>query len=746
MPRIAPVSLRTILLLIVLIGSFSISPQPAQAADIEKSGVITSDETWTSDNLYKITGNLTIDSGVTVTIQAGTIIKFLPDVSLDVLGILALQGTPVSPVVFTSYYDDSFGGDTDGTAIPPARGDWGSIVLQANGTIFQYARVRYASEGLRVYNTSSTPLSPPILNNTFDENLIGVYLWAASGDINSQMQGNSFTSNTTGLQAFGSSLGYVLPGLSGNRFEYSSLYPLYLLGNSFPTYSGEVIENNARQAIAVADQITLTSQWPNVNGLPYLVADYLEVADDTALYIPAGMVVKFEQDGLFSVYGDLELLSGAGSEVIFTSLHDDTYGGDTDGAGPAPAAQDWAGVELYNSASLPTTAFKYARLRYSTFGLSINNGLSTHFNPEIANCVFEAGKYGLITLAGSSGDINSAIHDNLFLANEYGLQLAASSITNGASQPALSNNTFQNSSAFPIELVGSAFPTYSGNSFVNSAHPAIAASGVIRRSGAWLQVNNMPYVVTANLSVEKNAALSLPAGLVVKFDDGRNLTIKGGLSLPAALAGLEPGSPAASPVIFTSYHDDSFGGDSDAEQVTPTSGSWGSIKMNDLADSQFQNARVRYAVTGLQIYNSGAGGTFTIQDVVFDQNTTGLLFSAQGSGNLSGTVIDCQFVSNSTGIKVEQGSGSGLSQPNISNCNLVGNGVYAVNNLQTAYDVLASGNWWGAPNGPYHPSTNPSGWGDPVSDHVIYDSYLTAPPFTPLVELSFTYLPLLKKK
>lgn len=746
MPRYLTIPLRCSLLLIILLGSLVIPPQAARAADVEKSGVITADELWTSDNLYKITGDLTVDSGVTVTIQAGTVIKFLPNVSMEVLGKLTLQGTAVSPVVFTSYFDDSFGGDTDGTTTPPARGDWGSIVLKNSATIFQYGRVRYASEGLRVYNTASAPLSPPILNSTFDENLIGVYLWAASGDVNSQMQSNLFTSNTTGLQAFGSSMGYVLPNLTSNRFEYNSLYPLYLLGNSFPTYSGNVIENNSRQAIAVADQITLTSQWPIVNGLPYLVADYLEVAEDTALYLPAGLVVKFESDGLFTVYGGLELQSGQGSEIVFTSVHDDQYGGDTDGAGGAPAPLDWAGIELYNSAGLTTSTIEYARMRYSTFGLSLNNGLATNFDPEIASSTFESGKYGLITLAGGAGDINASIHDNLFTDNQYGLQLAASSIANGAVQPSLTNNTIQNSSIFPIELVGSAFPTYNGNNFVNSTHAAIAANGVIRRSGTWLQVGSMPYVVTGNLTVEKNVTLSLPAGLVVKFEDGRSLTIKGGLSLPPASTALAPGDPAAAPVVFTSYHDDSFAGDTDAAALIPGPGSWGSIKMNDLANSLFQNARVRYAITGLQIYNSAAGGVFTIQDVIFDHNTTGLLFTAQGAGNLSGNVFDSQFVSNGTGVRVDQGSGAGLSQPNISSCNLVGNGAYGVENRQTGYDVQALSNWWGAPNGPYHPMTNPAGWGDPVSDHVIYDNFLSAPPFTPLAELSFSYLPLLKKK
>ena len=105
--------------------------EPAARAVVEKSGDISTSETWTKDKIYLLKGFVYVKSGATLTIQPGTVVKG-GNASLDPSGqskggtliinagakIIA-TGTATEPIVFTS------------NAAPGARkyGDWGGIVL-----------------------------------------------------------------------------------------------------------------------------------------------------------------------------------------------------------------------------------------------------------------------------------------------------------------------------------------------------------------------------------------------------------------------------------------------------------------------------------------------------------------------------------------------------------------------------------------------------------------------------------------
>jgi hypothetical protein len=72
-------------LLIGLIGMISFAcsdddeggnegPAPV-SGNVIKSGQITTDETWTADKVYQLSGRVVVTDGSTLTIEAGTIIK-----------------------------------------------------------------------------------------------------------------------------------------------------------------------------------------------------------------------------------------------------------------------------------------------------------------------------------------------------------------------------------------------------------------------------------------------------------------------------------------------------------------------------------------------------------------------------------------------------------------------------------------------------------------------------------------------
>lgn len=118
-------------------------------------GLLAGSETWTSDSLREITSVVVVPNGATLTIEAGALIKFQPGTGIEVQagGRLVTRGSPAQPVVFTSFRDDAWGGDTneDGTQSRPAAGDWRSLRF-ADGATGELTHARVLFGGNSVGN------------------------------------------------------------------------------------------------------------------------------------------------------------------------------------------------------------------------------------------------------------------------------------------------------------------------------------------------------------------------------------------------------------------------------------------------------------------------------------------------------------------------------------------------------------------------------------------------------------------
>ncbi|MBI3502962.1 MAG: PKD domain-containing protein [Bacteroidetes bacterium] len=106
------------------------------------SGFISSNTTWTlAGSPYIIVGNTLLDSGFTLTIDPGVMVKFNSKKSLQISGILRAIGTNTAQITFTS------------NTITPASGDWDYILFNTQATdydttaktgcIMQYCIVEY---------------------------------------------------------------------------------------------------------------------------------------------------------------------------------------------------------------------------------------------------------------------------------------------------------------------------------------------------------------------------------------------------------------------------------------------------------------------------------------------------------------------------------------------------------------------------------------------------------------------------
>ncbi|MCM8768235.1 MAG: caspase family protein [Candidatus Omnitrophica bacterium] len=115
------------------------------------SGTMYSSETWTAETVHIVEGNISISSGATLTLQAGTVVKFVSGRNLSITiengGILTDEATSDSHVVFTSLNDDTVGGDSnfDGGLVPPVPGDWYGITINAGGqcNLSAWSEIRY---------------------------------------------------------------------------------------------------------------------------------------------------------------------------------------------------------------------------------------------------------------------------------------------------------------------------------------------------------------------------------------------------------------------------------------------------------------------------------------------------------------------------------------------------------------------------------------------------------------------------
>lgn len=91
------------LLCVGFLGLNVIPDEVTAAGPIEVTGVIDKDTTWTpGDNPYHVIDNTTLYQGKTLTIQAGTVVKFANNTMLKIKGTLNVYGTSSNRVLFTN--------------------------------------------------------------------------------------------------------------------------------------------------------------------------------------------------------------------------------------------------------------------------------------------------------------------------------------------------------------------------------------------------------------------------------------------------------------------------------------------------------------------------------------------------------------------------------------------------------------------------------------------------------------------
>ena len=211
------------------------------------------------------------------------------------------------------------------------------------------------------------------------------------------------------------------------------------------------------------------------------------------------------------------------------------------------------------------------------------------------------------------------------------------------------------------------------------------------------------------------ANLTIEQGVVVKFGPSAGLTVRDGIT-------------ANQGATFTSLNDDAVAGKTGVAVGNPQAGDWRGIKIES---SALPNALSLKSLT-IKYAGANGGAAFDVRknnlgtmDLFYVTNSiTGI--RANDSAIINFTALSA--AANQTGVEV-----NGNAAVTIAGSEIRGNINYGVNNLTPSTVVQATGNYWGAANGPNDPIANPSGAGDKVSTGVNYGSYLLA---LPLIDCS----------
>jgi hypothetical protein len=310
------------------------NPPPSGSRTVLVNYDIMQPRTWDADSIYIVDHEVKIDASLTI--EPGAIIKFKAGTGLEVWnnGTINANGTALKNIVFTSWKDDSQGGDNngDGTASSPGKGDWTNIDLwSSSGSVFKYCHFAFGGDdayaGVLDLGTNSQLVNHCVFANNDGYVSSGEFwgaLYAGSAHKNTVITNNTFYGNTVPL----------------------TIYTEISLDNS-NTFAKSGEEGNTYNGIFITGQdIEANVSWTETE-VAYVIQEYFyEIWSGFTLTLGNNVVLKFLNNGSMVIHTSSQLSNGQGSSVYFTSFKDDSKKGDTNGDGTAstPTATDWYGI------------------------------------------------------------------------------------------------------------------------------------------------------------------------------------------------------------------------------------------------------------------------------------------------------------------------------------------------------------------------------------------------------------------
>lgn len=308
----------------------------------------------------------------------------------------------------------------------------------------------------------------------------------------------------------------------------------------------------ATPTVVVSSNIIANTTWAPTVPTVYLVTTPITVTTGATLTVGDRAIVKFSDDAALAVAGSLVAQGTAAVPIPFTSVHDDTVGGDTDGTTTAPG-RDWDGIRVTDGG---TITLDRVRVSYGLVGVLASGAASVTVTSSTTD--------GRITASGTRGTVtitdNTVSRDQIDVSRPDGadytsaVRITGNTISAGGLYVSSLNTSV---AAVPVVVTGN---TLAGSPGLFSLRIIDAQLRPSNATGNTTPLGRMSYggtlvedwtlrptdqdALQGNFIVAAGATLTAPAGTTQEFGEEEGLTIEGSLVAQGT---------AASPVSFTEY-------------------------------------------------------------------------------------------------------------------------------------------------------------------------------------------------
>ena len=552
-----------------------------------EGGRLAETTTWSKDKVHIVRNWVVVPNGVTLTIAAGTIVKFCDETGIKVEagGRLVSAGTSAADVILTSINDDTVGGDTDFDEVEAEHGGYRINVISGGTFTDTYTQMRYGESGtfgsasapakvvakkdggiVRIPITISTSRATPFSVDWIAHDGKAVYgedYLCASGRV-------EWTSSSQGTRYIEIPLDRLSPTAEDEWFEVELITGLGINLNLNSTLC-EVELYDTKDALVGDNEGYAESAWASVSELDGF----------------AGTTNPMFAQPLEKIRYSTFWFETAGNDATAEVTIEDSAGNVT------RLVKTDSACEGFAEWVVPEGAFGRYHLKHIVRDVE-GGQLEVQSQDFIVSDIVEHGGVISVDEIWDAGHVH-VVRENVVVRKRAMLTIEPGAIVKFFPGTGIVAEEDARCIAFGAQFThvaddqlggdtlfdgGKTVPTLGEFTIAGNVETDVSTeirfavakeiSSDITEDTTW--GSHTVYHVTKSIAVRSPATLTILPGAVVKLADRSRLAVNSGATLDAR-------GTRAAPVIFTSIRDDNFGGDSngDGAATKPTNGIWDEI-------------------------------------------------------------------------------------------------------------------------------------------------------------------------